>query len=119
MRNPLPRFLWTIAFLLLLAAPGAAQEFRGRLTGTVTDKSAAVLPGVMVTARSPALIQPQTAVTGADGAYRFPALPPGRPPRCAIIRCGWSWVWQASRCSAPHVTRLPMLCATTSIGRFG
>src|SRR5437763_10796159 len=77
MRNPLPRFLWTIAFLLLLAAPGAAQEFRGRLTGTVTDKSAAVLPGVMVTARSPALIQPQTAVTGADGAYRFPALPPG------------------------------------------
>ena len=63
--------------LLSIAAPTFAQEFRGRINGTVTDNTGAVLPGVTVTASSPALIQPQAQVTGADGAYRFLALPPG------------------------------------------
>jgi len=35
------------------------------------------LPGVTVTAKSPALIQSQVQVTGADGGFRFLALPPG------------------------------------------
>ena len=67
-----------VLFALLLAAgPAAAQEFRGRINGTVTDNTGAVLPGVTVTATSPALIQPQVQVTSADGQYRFLALPPG------------------------------------------
>src|SRR5215210_7291836 len=63
--------------LLATAGVSAAQDFRGRLNGTVTDNTGAVLPGVTVTAASPALIQPQVQVTGADGEYRFIALPPG------------------------------------------
>lgn len=63
--------------LLAMAAPTFAQEFRGRINGTVTDNTGAVLPGVTVTASSPALIQPQVQVTGADGGFRFLALPPG------------------------------------------
>ena len=63
--------------LLSIAAPTFAQEFRGRINGTVTDNTGAVLPGVTVTASSPALIQPQVQVTGGDGGYRFLALPPG------------------------------------------
>ncbi|MCA1563114.1 MAG: carboxypeptidase regulatory-like domain-containing protein [Acidobacteria bacterium] len=63
--------------VLSLAVPASAQEFRGRINGVVTDNSQAVLPGVTVTATSPALIQPQIATTGAEGAYRFPALPAG------------------------------------------
>jgi hypothetical protein len=63
--------------LLAMAAPTLAQEFRGRINGTVSDNTGAVLPGVTVTATSPALIQPQVQVTGADGSYRFLALPPG------------------------------------------
>ena len=63
--------------LLAMAAPTRAQEFRGRINGTVSDNTGAVLPGVTVTATSPALIQPQVQVTGADGSYRFLALPPG------------------------------------------
>jgi hypothetical protein len=54
-----------------------AQDFRGRINGTVSDNTGAVLPGVTVTASSPALIQPQVQVTGADGGYRFLALAPG------------------------------------------
>ena len=63
--------------LFTFASPTAAQDFRGRINGTVTDNTGAVLPGVSVTATSPALIQPQSQVTGADGSYRFLALPPG------------------------------------------
>jgi hypothetical protein len=61
----------------MLVVTSAAQELRGRITGIVTDDSGAVVPGVTVTATSPALIQPQGTVTGADGSYRYPALPPG------------------------------------------
>ena len=63
--------------LLAMAVPTFAQDFRGRINGTVSDNTGAVLPGVTVTASSPALIQPQVQVTGADGSYRFLALPPG------------------------------------------
>jgi hypothetical protein len=62
---------------LALPAIAGAQDFRGRISGTVTDNTGAVLPGVTVTATSPALIQPQTQVTGAAGDFRFLALPPG------------------------------------------
>jgi hypothetical protein len=66
-------------FVALVATTGlvAAQDFRGRINGTVTDDTGAVLPGVTVTATSPALMQPQVQVTGAEGDYRFIALPPG------------------------------------------
>src|SRR4030095_4147038 len=63
--------------LLAIAAPTFAQDFRGRINGTVSDNTGAVLPGVTVTATSPALIPPQVQVTGSDGSYRFIALPPG------------------------------------------
>ncbi|HEX2341188.1 MAG TPA: carboxypeptidase regulatory-like domain-containing protein [Vicinamibacterales bacterium] len=65
------------ALVLAFAIPAAAQDFRGRINGTVTDNSGALLPGVTVTATSPALIQPMTAVTGEDGTYRLIALPAG------------------------------------------
>jgi hypothetical protein len=75
------RLLKTLAFAFLaivtLSQGALAQELRGRIAGVVTDDSGAVVPGVTVTATSPALIQPQTTTSGADGSYRFPALPSG------------------------------------------
>jgi hypothetical protein len=47
------------------------------LTGTVSDAQQAILPGVTVSATSPALIGEQRAVTQLDGRYLFPALPSG------------------------------------------
>lgn len=70
-------WLLCLCLTLVWALPARAQEFRGRINGTVTDDTGAVLPGVTVTASGPALIQPQVQVTGADGTYRFIALPPG------------------------------------------
>ena len=75
------RKLWSLGLCLVAvlatASVSAAQDFRGRINGTVTDNTGAVLPGVTVTATSPALIQPQVQVTGTEGDFRFIALPPG------------------------------------------
>ena len=77
MRRAFLRILWVTLLLVLSAAAVSAQELRGRITGVVTDHTGAVLPGTSVTASGPALLQPQTTVTSADGTYRYPALPPG------------------------------------------
>jgi hypothetical protein len=66
-------FLW-----LSLAMPVSAQETRGSIEGVIKDTSGAVLPGVTVEARSPALVGVQSTVSDATGAYRFPSLPPGK-----------------------------------------
>ena len=77
MRALTRRVAVAIGLIVLATTPTAAQDFRGRINGTVTDNTGAVLPGVTVTATSPALIQPQVPVTGTDGSFRFLALPPG------------------------------------------
>jgi len=59
------------------AAPGFAQT-RSSITGTVTDSSKLLLPGVTLTLSSPDMVGgPQVAVSGADGSYRFWELPAG------------------------------------------
>ena len=55
-----------------------AQVLTGNLIGVIRDESRAVLPGVTLTLSSPALPGgPQTAVSNAQGEYRFTGLPPG------------------------------------------
>ena len=59
-----------------LLAPGVALA--QQIGGTVTDTTGAVLPGVTVEARSPALIeQVRTVVTNESGQYLIVALQPG------------------------------------------
>jgi hypothetical protein len=66
-----------VIWCVLLAGPASAQIGQGTLTGIVTDPQGEVLPGVTVTATSPSLIGTRSAVTEADGRYRFPAMPSG------------------------------------------
>jgi hypothetical protein len=54
-----------------------AQINPGHLTGIVKDAQGAVLPGVTVTATSPALLGAQSVTSEAGGEYRFPSLPAG------------------------------------------
>src|SRR5438094_4496399 len=65
------------AMLIALAAPAMAQIDQGRLTGTATDAQGAVLPGVTVSAKSPALQGVRTVVTESDGKYSMASLPSG------------------------------------------
>jgi hypothetical protein len=65
-----------VLFVLITAAPALAQQ-TSNLTGVATDSQGAVLPGVTVTAASPALIGTQTVVTEPNGSYRFATVPAG------------------------------------------
>ena len=69
----------SVTMLLMLGGSAAAQTAGGTgvILGTVTDNTKAVLPGVTVTVSGPAAMGTPTAVTGENGAYRIPSLPPG------------------------------------------
>ncbi len=74
--------LWALlAVIGLSTAPAFAQgggaSSTGSINGEVKDAQGGVLPGVTVTATSPAQIGQLTAVTNESGLYRFPAVPPG------------------------------------------
>jgi outer membrane receptor protein involved in Fe transport len=75
----------SVVLTLSLCVSAVAQEQRGSIEGTIKDSSGAVLPGVTVEARSPALVGMQSTVTDAGGAYRFPALAPGRYELTATV----------------------------------
>ena len=67
-----------IVGLVVLAGSPAAGQGTATIVGQVTDQSGAVLPGVTVTATSPALQVPQvTDVTNELGEYRLAPLPIG------------------------------------------
>src|SRR4030095_12051853 len=62
----------------LLLATSAAYAQEGQITGTVRDTSNAVMPGVLVEATSPALIEKLRSTTSdANGQYRITNLPVG------------------------------------------
>ena len=72
-----------IAFTFVLLVGGVfspealAQGGNGSLRGTARDAQGGALPGVTVTATSPALITPSLTVSDAAGNYRSVNLPPG------------------------------------------
>ena len=66
--------------VLVRASAHAAQTVgaaTGAIDGTVTDRTGAVLRAVTIDVSGDALMGTRTEVTGPDGSYRFPALPPG------------------------------------------
>ena len=69
--------LCLITVLTFIPALLAQSAGTSALTGTVTDPSGAVIPNVTVTATNTGNNAARTAVTGADGTYRFTLLPPG------------------------------------------
>ena len=58
-------------------AQGGGASSTGSISGQVVDESGGVLPGVTVTATSPAQMGTLSAVTNEEGMFRFPSVPPG------------------------------------------
>jgi carboxypeptidase family protein len=65
-----------LVLVLFAVLPGTAQT-TSAVTGTVTDSSSGILPGVTVDISGPSLTGLQTAVTDEEGVYRFVGVPPG------------------------------------------
>jgi hypothetical protein len=70
-------FVLSVLFALTTAANAGAQGGNGSLRGTVKDEQGAAMPGVTITATSPALLVPSIAISDEEGSYRVINLPPG------------------------------------------
>ncbi|MCL4807627.1 MAG: carboxypeptidase regulatory-like domain-containing protein, partial [Thermoanaerobaculia bacterium] len=72
--------LWLVLLVLplLVAAQVEAQGLpTGTIAGRVSESEGLALPGVTVTAKSPALQGTRTAVTNVNGDFVIPNIPPG------------------------------------------
>ena len=69
--------LWWIAVSVCLVTNSFGQVNNATLTGSVTDSTGAVLPGVSVTATNMATGVVSTVLTNESGAYTIPSVLPG------------------------------------------
>src|SRR5438477_4453515 len=68
----------TLLVCLFLTRTGLAQVgINATLSGTVSDASGALIPGVEVTAKNTGTGVASTAITNESGTYHFPSLQPG------------------------------------------
>jgi hypothetical protein len=67
-----------VVLLLSICLVAGAQEFRGSLSGSVTDPNGAALPGATVELKNVETNISTTATTNEEGGYSFPLLQPGR-----------------------------------------
>src|SRR4051812_34955658 len=72
------RGVWAVLLLLLAFMTASAQEFRGSITGNVTDPNEAVVPGAEVSIKNVETNAVSTATTNDDGSYSFSLLQPGK-----------------------------------------
>ncbi len=67
-----------LALLVLTSLPACFGQDVSGMTGEVTDKSGAAIPGVAVTLRNPGTGFKLTEYTNSIGFYRFSQIPPGQ-----------------------------------------
>ena len=71
------RFFVMLSLVLALAGSGAAQTFRGGITGSVTDQSGAVVPNAAVAATDVATGAKRETTSSSAGEFLFQDLPLG------------------------------------------
>jgi len=70
--------LLAVVVVALIAGSAAAQEFRGSITGRVTDPSGSAVPGVQITITNAATNVSSSVTTNEVGVYTVLYLTPGR-----------------------------------------
>jgi hypothetical protein len=71
------RVCLSIVLLAAMVAAASAQEFRGAITGRISDQSGGALPGVTVTATNVATNVATNTTSGGEGDYNILYLTPG------------------------------------------
>src|SRR5947209_12247900 len=77
-KNAIRQSIAAVLLLLIASLAVSAQEFRGSVSGRVTDPNGAVLPGATVVIKNVETNGEQTATANEEGAYNFPLLQPGK-----------------------------------------
>ena len=85
----LKRLISILAILVVLSLCAVAQTETGTISGTVTDPTAAVVSGAIVTATNTATGAKRSTTTGGSGAYTLPSLPPG-PYQVVVSATGFA-----------------------------
>ncbi len=108
-----PRVSTLLGALLCVALPAFSQTNpTGTISGEVLDQQGLAVPGVLVTAQSPALQGTRSTTTSTNGDYIFPFLPPGDYTLTFAVS-GFTTVEQTARVS-PGVTVLLNATMTVS-----
>ena len=71
------RIIFSFALLGVIFMPAQGQEFRSTISGAVMDPQKAVIPGAKVVAKEIATGIEHSTVSGQNGQYTLPFLPPG------------------------------------------
>ncbi len=66
-----------VVCLLMIATKSAMAQATGRLGGTITDETGAVIPGATVTSKNAQTGLTRSLQTNQDGIFQFPDLPIG------------------------------------------
>src|SRR3954464_1635647 len=100
---------------LLLAAPAAAQDFRGGIRGTISHTTGGVLPGVTVTIANAETAVAQTVVTDDKGLFEVLYLNPGAYTVGAELSGFRTSVHTNQQIRVGDVARLDILLATGGV----
>ena len=73
----IPRWMSAPLAVLLLVTPTLAQEYRGRVQGSLTDDTQLAVPGAQVTLKNDATGVAVTRTSGPEGRYLFDYVDPG------------------------------------------
>ena len=68
----------TVVLLLSIFVVAGAQEFRGSISGNVTDPAGSALPGATVELKNVETNVTNNVTTNSEGGYSFPLVQPGR-----------------------------------------
>lgn len=72
-----PHILFCAILLVSFSVVSFAQDYRGKVQGTVTDEGGAVIPGAKVVLQNEATKVEVTTITNDEGRYKFDFIEPG------------------------------------------
>lgn len=75
--NKFRQSLFLGVLILALSAISFAQDYRGKVQGSITDESGGIVPGTKVVLRNESSKVEVTSVTNDDGRYKFDFVEPG------------------------------------------
>ncbi len=116
MKRHLPTSAFVLALFAVVWAPVAVHsQATGQLNGVVTDNRGDALPGATVTVTNVATNLSRTTITGVDGFFSAPLLPPGDYRVAATLEGFSPLTREGVRVSAAETARVDLVLAVGEV----